>query len=487
MSDATDDSTRAALTPGDLLAGRYEVVRKLGEGGMGAVYEARHAELGRPVAVKVLHAEFGHDATAVERFRKEARVLATLRRRHVVEVLDFGQWRGTLYLVMELLDGESLQQRLDRDGPLDAAEAVTLLDPVLQALAWAHGQGVVHRDVKPDNVFLARVAGEPGGVAKLIDFGIARALAPDAPKLTRTGVMVGTPAYMAPEQAWGAGPVTPAADQWSAAAVLYEMLTGHVPHEAASLQELVVRRVSQDAGDLAAARPGLPPALVAAVMRALSRDPAARFPSVDALREALRDAMGDAPVTAPPPQTPPDLASKDTLPAAPAPVVVTPVVAPVEPVRVPVLAFAAAGVVVVALAVVMALGARRSARPTATAAVVPAVAPAVPEVVFVVRASPAQARVRLDGVYVGMGGGAARYARDGRRHELRVEAAGFAPHTEVLRADGDVSVTVQLTRDDDAAAPTPAAPPVSRPAARPAPTAPAPRPPRRVIDTDLPP
>jgi serine/threonine-protein kinase len=485
MTDATDDSTRAELAPGDLLAGRYEVVRKLGEGGMGAVYEARHTGLGRPVAVKVLRAAFGGDRTAVERFRKEARVLATLRHRHVVEVSDSGEDAGRLYLVMELLDGESLQARLDREKTLAPADAVAVLDPVLRALGWAHAQGVVHRDVKPDNVFLARMPGEREPSVKLLDFGIAYALGGAGPKLTQTGAIVGTPAYMAPEQVWAAGPVTPAADQWSAAAMLYEMLAGVIPHDAPSLQEVVVRRVSQDVADLASLRPALPAALTVAVMRALAREPAARFPSADALREALHAALDGAPVTAPPaPREAPSVVG-DTVPEALAPV--KPAVTPVAPPPSVVVAPWASRRVVVALAAVVAAalaGAWAARRPARTDAS-PAAPAAVPEAVFVVRASPASARVFFDGRYVGRGGASVRQARDGRAHELRVEAPGYAPHTEVLRADGDVSVTAQLTPEDAAAppAPTPLAP---RATPRPGSSARAPRG-RRPIDTELPP
>ncbi|MFO0609388.1 MAG: serine/threonine-protein kinase [Polyangiales bacterium] len=495
MTDATDDPARDELAPGTLLAGRYEVTRRLGEGGMGAVYAARHAGLDRPVAVKVLRAAFGGDRTAVERFRKEARVLATLRHRHVVEVLDFGDDAGRLYLVMELLDGESLQARLDRERTLRPADALAVIDPVLGALAWAHAAGVVHRDVKPDNVFLARMPGEEGFTVKLLDFGIAYALA-GGQKLTQTGVMVGTPAYMAPEQAWGAGPVTPAADQWSAAAMLYEMLSGHLPNESSSLPELVARRVAQDAADLATLRPGLPPALTAAVMRALARDPAARFASAEAFREALRASLAESPTAtptavvavtehAPPEAHAKDAATTDTVPEAPAVAATTPAPSvpapsPTAPTRLPSLALAAAAVTAAALVFVALRPSRTSPAPRTQPA--PPPAPAVAEAVFVVRASPSSARVFIDGAYVGRGGAAVRRARDGRPHELRVEAPGYAPHTEVLRADGDVSVTAQLTPEDAAAPPPPAIAPTTRPA-----SPHGARTPRARIDTTLPP
>ncbi len=294
---------------------------------MGAVYEALHAELGRRVAVKVLRPEFSADRVAAERFRAEARTASELRHRNVVEVTDFGDDGGRLYLVMELLEGESLQALLDREGPLDEDVALKLVDPVLSALAWAHARGVVHRDVKPDNVFLARIPGESEPVAKLLDFGIARGARADGVKLTQTGVMLGTPAYMAPEQAWNSAPLTPAADQWSAAAMLYEMLSGRIPHQCDALSELVARRVSQDPDDLASLRPSLSPKLCAVVMRALSRDVSARFPSIEDFAEALRDTASDAVapslVTAPPITAPPRAPGLDATAEAP--------LAPVDP------------------------------------------------------------------------------------------------------------------------------------------------------------
>ncbi|MFO0645542.1 MAG: protein kinase [Polyangiales bacterium] len=525
----------ASLSPGQRVAGRYEVVRLLGEGGMGAVYEALHAELGRRVAVKVLRPEFSADRVAVERFRAEARTASELRHRNVVEVTDFGDDGGRLYLVMELLDGESLQALLDREGPLDAEVALKLVDPVLTALAWAHARAVVHRDVKPDNVFLARIPGEPEPVAKLLDFGIARGARADGVKLTQTGVMLGTPAYMAPEQAWNSAPLTPSADQWSAAAMLYEMLSGRIPHQCDALSELVARRVSQDPDDLATLRPSLPPKLCAVVMRALSREVSARFPSIEAFAEALRDTASDVaapsppvtappvtapPVTAPPVTAPPitapprapgldataeaPLAPVDPPPPEPPPAVpppdAPPAQPPIEPIaRDPVAEreppppppawhrFAAA-LAAMSVIAVTAFALRRAESPHTQPATPTRVTrdAAIDEVVFTVHVTPASARITVDGAYVGVGHAAVRRPRSGERHDLRVEAPGFAPHLDVLRADTDQTLTLQLTAD------TPTAPdahdastPTRRANTQPAAT-PLPRGARR-IDTELPP
>ncbi len=471
MSDVATD----AFAPGALIAKRYELVRTLGEGGMGTVYEAIHTELSRRVAVKVLRPEFSADRVAVERFRAEARTASALRHRNVVEVIDFGDDAGRLFLVMELLDGESLQALLYHEGALAAERAIALAEPVLSALSWAHARGVVHRDVKPDNVFLARIPGEAEVVPKLLDFGIARGERAGEAKLTQTGVMLGTPAYMAPEQAWNTAPLTPSADQWSSAAMLYEMLSGRIPHESDNLSVLVAKRVSQDADDLAKLRPSLPSKLCSAVMRALSREVTARFDSIDAFREALRDGLRDAPSapidppinTAPPPARPAGLdATAEAPPHEPPPVEAPPVEAPpAPPFEAPSTPVAEALVtpptvtpkrrsvwIVAALSVVAIVGALSISRtPTApTPAPLRALASvdaALAEVVFTVNVTPASARITIDDAYQGVARAAVRKPRDGRRHTLRVEAPGFAPYSDVLRADTDLSLTIQLTAE----------------------------------------
>ncbi len=486
---------------------------------MGAVYEALHAELGRRVAVKVLRPEFSADRVAAERFRAEARTASELRHRNVVEVTDFGDDGGRLYLVMELLEGESLQALLDREGPLDEDVALKLVDPVLSALAWAHARGVVHRDVKPDNVFLARIPGESEPVAKLLDFGIARGARADGVKLTQTGVMLGTPAYMAPEQAWNSAPLTPAADQWSAAAMLYEMLSGRIPHQCDALSELVARRVSQDPDDLASLRPSLSPKLCAVVMRALSRDVSARFPSIEDFAEALRDTASDAVapslVTAPPITAPPrapgldataeaPLAPVDPPPPEPPPAVpppdAPPAQPPIEPIARDLVAEReppppppawhryAAMLAAMSVIAVTAFALRRTESPHTQPATPTRVTrdASIDEVVFTVHVTPASARITVDGAYVGVGHAAVRRPRSGQRHDLRIEAPGFAPHLDVLRADTDQSLTLQLTADAPSA---PAARDATTPARRlnTQPTAAPLRRGSRPIDTELPP
>ncbi len=289
-SGRSELSSLPEIAAGANIGGRYEVIRRLGEGGMGAVYEAEHTAIQRRVALKVLHAEFGRNPSVVERFLQEARAVNAVRHRNVVEVMDFGVDDGRPWLVMELLSGESLAARIERQGAGDPAWAVRTLDPLCRALHQAHQRGFIHRDVKPDNVFLVS---EEGGeeVPKLLDFGIAKNLLEDR-KLTATGAMVGTPAYMAPEQITDPRSVTAACDQYAVGAMAYEMLTGRLPHEAETFHGLVLGKVQGASTPILDHRPDLAPALAAAVMRALALKPADRHPDIESLRLALLESLG---------------------------------------------------------------------------------------------------------------------------------------------------------------------------------------------------
>ena len=290
-----DAAAAPELAPGTRIGGRYEVLRRLGAGGMGVVYEAEHLALRRRVAVKVLHGEAGLEPSVVERFLREARAVSAVRHRNVVEVTDFGADDGHPWLVMELLDGESLAARIARAPRCDVADALRILDPILRALHHAHVCGFVHRDVKPDNVFLAREHGVGDDVPKLLDFGIAKNVE-SGEKFTATGAMIGTPAYMAPEQITHAFPVTPATDQFAVGVMLYEMLSASLPHVSDSLHAMLFARAQVAAPPLSQLRPDLPTALVDAVMRALATNPSDRFPDLEAMRRALLAATPGAPV-----------------------------------------------------------------------------------------------------------------------------------------------------------------------------------------------
>ncbi len=295
--DAAQDDATGRLP---LIAGKYRVLRVLGRGGMGVVYEAENTWTGRRVAVKVL-ADERRDAEQVARFLQEARTTATLRHPAVVDVLDMGRDPDTqdLYLVQELLVGETLRARLDRDGALAPAEAVRVVRAVLEGLAAAHAAGVVHRDVKPSNVMLT----DGGARPRLIDFGIAKAAAGDASAVeTSTGQILGTPAYMAPEQLRGERSVDAQADVWSAGAVLYECLSGRAPFRADNYNLLVYAVLSGEARPLRDAVPDVPPGLAAVVDRALSPDRARRYASAAAMLDALDAPWDRAPD---PPAAPP--------------------------------------------------------------------------------------------------------------------------------------------------------------------------------------
>jgi eukaryotic-like serine/threonine-protein kinase len=216
---------------GTVLAGRYRIDGVLGTGGMGRVYRAEHVAMGKPVAVKVLHAALGKNQEAAVRFQREALASGRLDHPNIVGVIDFGTLEnGSLYLVMEVLTGEHLGQRLDRDKRIPWAESLAIIRSVLSGLKHAHESGVVHRDIKPENIFLATKHGE--SVVKILDFGIAKLQSgvTDDQQATRAGITVGTPKYLSPEQAVG-GAITPAADLYSTSVLLYEMLVGRAPFE----------------------------------------------------------------------------------------------------------------------------------------------------------------------------------------------------------------------------------------------------------------
>jgi serine/threonine-protein kinase len=301
--------TDAAGKPARVLAGRYELEVKLGEGGMGEVWRARHVTLRSPVAVKLLRGSYADDEAMRTRFLHEARVTAQLRSAHAVQVFDFGiSDDGEAFLAMELLDGESLGQRLRREQRLSRADTVAVVAQTARALDRAHGLGIVHRDLKPENLFL--VEDDAGRVVtKVLDFGLAKitgdegaqgdarstspAMAMTAPSaLTRTGARMGTPYYMAPEQVEGAATLGPATDVWALGVVAYECLTGHRPFEAPNVPELFA---CIRAGTHPPARVfdgALPEAFDAWFDRACARDREARFPGAGEAARALAVALG---------------------------------------------------------------------------------------------------------------------------------------------------------------------------------------------------
>jgi serine/threonine-protein kinase len=252
----------------ELLAERYEIEREVGSGGMACVYLARDTLLERRVALKVLDARHAGDPAYVERFRAEARAAARLQHPNVVGVIDRGEDGGREFIVYEYVEGDSLQQLVARDGPFPPERAASVGLEVARALAHAHEQGLVHRDVKPQNVLV----GEDGR-ARVTDFGIARAL--EGPERTESGAILGTGSYVAPEQAQGER-VGPTADVYSLGIVLYELLAGEPPFRGSSFVETALRHVNEAPPDLRERRPDVPPALAALVHRCLAKSPADR-------------------------------------------------------------------------------------------------------------------------------------------------------------------------------------------------------------------
>jgi len=264
---------------GDVLGGRYRLVELLGQGGMATIFRATDAQLGREVAVKVLHPQYGRDPDFVARFRQEAQAAASLSHPNIVAVYDFGTDADGPYIVMELVDGEDVATLLARNGPLPPRQAARLAAEVAHALAAAHARGIVHRDVKPGNILVSS-----DGRVKVADFGIARAWA-DA-RLTLPGVTLGSVHYFSPEQALGEQ-ATEASDIYSLGVVLYELLTGRRPWEGDTPASVAMARVSAPPPLVSAVRPNVPPALEAIDRTALSPDPAARFPNAGAMAAAL--------------------------------------------------------------------------------------------------------------------------------------------------------------------------------------------------------
>ena len=272
----------ADVAAGSIVDNRYEIRHRLGSGGMADVYLAHDNQLGRDVALKILHRRFARDGQFVERFKREAQAAAGLQHPHVVGIYDRGEHDGTYYIAMENLPGRTLRQVLNEEAPIAQERTIDYGLQILQAAGFAHRNGIVHRDFKPHNVICG-----PDGRLKVTDFGIARA---GASEMTETGSIMGTAQYLSPEQAQGQ-PVDFSSDIYSIGVMLYEMLVGVVPFGGDSAVAIALRHVSDPPTPIRQLQPDVHPALEAAVMRALEKDPARRYGSAEEFASALEMAL----------------------------------------------------------------------------------------------------------------------------------------------------------------------------------------------------
>lgn len=393
---------------------RYRVVRHLGSGGMGEVYEAVHVDLDKRVAIKVLRGGPTDDPVALHRFLREGRAAASVRHPNVVEVSDVGSWNGAPYLVMEYLDGIDLAARLASSPAPPIAEVVGWMLPVFAAVAAAHDEGVLHRDLKPSNIFLSQT--RDGTIQpKVVDFGISSM---GGERVTSTGEIVGTPAYMSPEQIRGSKDLTPASDQYALGVIVYECLTGRLPVEAGPVMGMLLRIAQGEFPPPRSLRPAIPQALEDVVLCAMALDPSRRFGDCRAFARALLPFAGerDRLVWQPAfdPAVPrPRQSGPDALPRRPS--------TPRRESRRGRPMFARAGRVIAPIALGAALawlGYSAAGRRDA---------PGGRTYVVSVAASPASATLTLDGARLGTGTMHRTFAADGTSHVLRATAPGYGP------------------------------------------------------------
>ena len=282
------------LQPGTLLADTYRIVRLIGAGGMGEVYEATHSRLAGRYAVKVLLADVSNRADIFKRFQREAEVTSELRHPNIVQILDFNRTPGgNPYLVMEYLDGVELATEIRRVGAMPLPRVLDIVGQIASALTAAHTRGIVHRDLKPQNLFLLRLAGEEREVVKVVDFGISK-VREATTKLTQEATIMGTPQYMAPEQALGRlSEIDARTDQFSLATITYELLTGREAFRGEAVTAILYQIVHEDPAPITSINPAVGPAVAAVVTKALAKDKQHRFPTVNDFHAELVRAASD--------------------------------------------------------------------------------------------------------------------------------------------------------------------------------------------------
>jgi Protein kinase domain len=456
------------LQKGSVLGGRYELVDRLGEGGMGSVWVARNTAIGgAEVAVKVLHPNLADDKNSVARFRNEALIAARLGHRNIVRVFDFGESDDAApFMVMERLLGESLAERLEREGALPAREAVELVCVVLEALAAAHEKDVLHRDLKPENIFLSLDGSTV--VPKILDFGVSKILGDDArrTRMTRTGAIIGTPAYMSPEQVMGT-PVDLRSDVWAMGVILYELVTGRLPFDAPNYNAVLVRIATSEHEPLTTHLPDIDAGLASIIDRALARKASGRFASAVKMRETLEAWLRGEVVAAPLPTrrvatdpnrfTPMAFEQSDTLPGGlPS---MMPTAPPASNRR-----LITAGVVAMAAlsAVMVAWNPFKHRSPEATTTVLRRETPAT-QATLRIENLPVGAHVHVDGAPVMLPTKVTASAS----HSVQVSVAGYRDWMQVVQEPrGDVTLSYAGERAPEAPRVSPDASVVAPPIAR---------------------
>ncbi len=303
-----------SLQTGELIEGKYRIVRLLGEGGMGSVYEGENTRIHRRVAIKVLHAAVAAKSDVVQRFEREAQAAGRIGSEHIVEVLDLGNLPGgERYMVMEYLEGENLGDRIKKKRRMTPQETAPVIHQLLEGLAAAHQAGIVHRDLKPDNVYLCQ-KGNQRDFVKVLDFGVSKFSTLDADmSMTKTGAVMGTPFYMSPEQARG-GKIDLRSDLYSVGVVIYQAVTGRLPFHAETFNELVFKIALESPEPAEIAAPGLDAHFAQIIARAMMRDVNGRFQSAREFQGALSQWMMTSPAAGPFPSSP-----QMSIPGAPAP------------------------------------------------------------------------------------------------------------------------------------------------------------------------
>ena len=280
---------------GHVIDGKYRLVRLIGTGGMGSVYEGENLLIRRRVAIKILHAGSTGNADAIRRFEREAQAAGEIGNDHILEVLDLGSLpNGDRYMVMEYLDGETLAARIERHGKLTPGQIAPVARQFLTALASAHAAGIIHRDLKPENIFILRAKAGRADFVKLIDFGISKFSRPFSEgesRMTRADAVLGTPCYMSPEQARGARETDVRSDIYSCGVILYESVTGRLPFEGESFNDLMFKIALSDAPSPMTFVPSLDPDFAWLINRAIAREPDSRFATAQEFAEALDDWM----------------------------------------------------------------------------------------------------------------------------------------------------------------------------------------------------